>query len=87
MTVAKLTSKRQITIPQEIARKWGVEKGDGVLFLERGNEIIVRPVKRRDLLSLKGSVPAERPALSSSEIRKRVRAERAERHGDSDRSS
>ena len=87
MTVAKLTSKRQITIPKEIAQKWGVEKGDGVLFLERGDEIIVRPVKRRDLLSLRGSVPAEQPALSSSEIRKRVQTERAGRHGDPDRGS
>ncbi len=85
MSVAKVTSKRQITIPQEIARKWGVEKGDGILFLERGDEVVVRPVKRRDLLSLRGSVPAERPALPFSQIRKRVQAERAERDVDPDR--
>jgi len=86
MSVAKVTSKRQITIPQEIARKWNVEKGDGILFLERGNEIVVRPVKRRDLLSLKGSVAAEQPAMSFAEIRERVKSERAERHAHPDRS-
>ena len=84
MSVAKVTSKRQITIPQDIARKWGVEKGDGILFLEKGNEVVVRPVRRRDLLSLKGSVPAERPAMAFDKIRKQVRAER---HGDPDRDS
>jgi len=82
MSVAKVTSKRQITIPQEIARKWGVEKGDGILFLEKGKEIVVRPVRRRDLLSLKGSVPAERPAMTLDKIREQVRAER---HGHPDR--
>jgi len=39
-------------------------------------------VKRRDLLSLKGSVPAERPAMTFGKIRDQVRAER---HGDTDR--
>jgi AbrB family looped-hinge helix DNA binding protein len=85
MSVAKVTSKRQITIPREIARKWNVEKGDGILFLERGNEVVVRPVKRMDLLSLKGSVAAEHPAMSFAAIRERVKSERAGRYVDPDR--
>ena len=46
----------------------------------------VRIRTARDVLHLKGGVPAERPAMDFDEIRNHVRSERAERHADPKRS-
>jgi AbrB family looped-hinge helix DNA binding protein len=42
---AKITSKRQITLPLKIRRLLGVEAGDKVLFESDGNGVRVRPVR------------------------------------------
>ncbi len=42
---AKLTSKGQITVPQEIRRTLGVRPGDRLLFETDGAEVSVRPLR------------------------------------------
>lgn len=42
MDMAKITSKGQITIPIDIRRKLGLKEGDKVLFIESGNNIILK---------------------------------------------
>lgn len=39
---AKVTGKRQITIPKEICEMLGIDTGDKVIFVEKNNEIIFR---------------------------------------------
>jgi len=44
---AKLTSKGQITIPQEVRRLLGVQAGDRLLFESDAEGIRVRPLRTR----------------------------------------
>ena len=42
MELAKVTSKGQITIPKQIREKLELKEGSKVIFLQRGNEIILK---------------------------------------------
>jgi AbrB family looped-hinge helix DNA binding protein len=45
MSVVKISSKGQITIPVKIRTFLGVQPKDKLELLVRGNEVIVQPVK------------------------------------------
>jgi len=40
--VAKLTSKGQVTIPLDVRKSLGVDRGDRILFIRRAGEVIVK---------------------------------------------
>jgi len=40
---AKLSGKNQVVVPKEIREQLGIKPGDDLLFIVRGDEIIVRP--------------------------------------------
>ena len=42
---SKVTSKGQITIPQEIRKRLGISAGDELEFDTTGSETVVRPVR------------------------------------------
>jgi len=44
---SKVTSKGQITIPQDIREKYGIKPGDTVYFLEEDGKLILKkgPIK------------------------------------------
>lgn len=42
MDLAKVTSKGQITIPIDIRELLGLKEGSKVLFLKKGNEIVIK---------------------------------------------
>ena len=44
---ARITSKGQITVPQEIRRALGVRPGDKLLFENDGDGIRVRPIRTK----------------------------------------
>lgn len=44
-----ITTKGQITIPKEIREKLGLNKGDKVLFVIEGDQVIIRKVTREKL--------------------------------------
>lgn len=48
---AKITSKGQITVPREVRRALGVREGDRLLFESDGNDIRVRPVRKKSAFS------------------------------------
>ena len=50
-TVAKITSKGQITIPLEIRRLLGVGAGDFLEFLTQGNTLTVVPKRQQNLFA------------------------------------
>ena len=61
MTLAKITSKGQTTIPKEIRDYLQLAPGDRVMFMQRDGEVILRPVTQT-LLDLRGSInPQRRP--------------------------
>ena len=48
---AKVTSKGQITVPQEVRRALGVRVGDRLVFESVGQEVRVRAVKTKSAFS------------------------------------
>ncbi len=56
-----LTRKGQITIPKAIRDRLGVKEGEKVLFVMRGEEVVLKVVKGT-ILDLRGSIrPSVRP--------------------------
>ena len=75
MIVTKIGKRGQITVPKEIQRSLGVHEGDRVAFIQRGDEIVLRPLSRT-LKELRGSVPVSGPQDFDA-IRRQVVAEHA----------
>jgi antitoxin PrlF len=78
-TVARLSSKGQVTVPKAVREALGVAEGDELVFHVEGNRAIV--ARTPDFLGLAGSVPvpaAKRNAAWDDVIR-RTRAVRAGR--------
>lgn len=56
-----ITRKGQVTIPKAIRDQLGLEEGEKVIFIRRGNEVLLK-VLRGSMIDLKGSVsPSTRP--------------------------
>lgn len=71
-----LSEKGQISIPAAIRREYGLKKGDKLLLEQMNGAIVLRPVPRYPLLSLKGKYRTdEGEKLTESLLRER-RAER-----------
>ena len=68
----KITAKGQVTIPKDIRDFLELESGDQVLFIRRGDEVIVEGVSRT-LLDLRGTVNPRRRPEDPDAIRNEVR--------------
>ena len=64
-----------LTVPSSIRKQLGLEPGDRVNLICRGDELVVRPA-RETLLDLRGSVPVAGPQDSRA-IRQEVLSEHA----------
>ena len=78
--LAKVTSKGQVTIPNEIRKKLGIRTEDRVDFILDGERVIMVPVKT--LRDLRGAVKAtgkgafdEERAKAKAAVSRRVREE------------
>jgi AbrB family looped-hinge helix DNA binding protein len=60
MIITKIGRRGQITVPKAIQRLLSVQEGDRVAFIQRGNEVVLRPLSRT-LKELRGSVPVQGP--------------------------
>jgi AbrB family looped-hinge helix DNA binding protein len=56
METARVRNRGQITLPRAIRKRFDLREGDQIVFLERGEEIVLLPLTKT-LLDLKGSVP------------------------------
>ena len=81
MGISSLSSKKQITVPARLIRRWNLEQGDGLMFFEDGDSVRVLPIKRKSLLEMRGSVKPKGPIKSMDELRRIAREEHASRHG------
>ena len=79
MVMAKVTYKGQVTIPKTIRQQLGIEDGDSVLFQFEEGKVIMKRVKRANLLDLYGAFPATRPFPGEEAIRAEVRRHVAEK--------
>jgi len=76
MSIARLTSKGQVTVPSDVRKALGLVQGDDLVFevtSERSAQL--RVVKRVKLSDLYGSLPATRPFPGSHAIRESVGGE------------
>lgn len=80
MVGSKITSKGQTTIPKRIREILELEPGDRVLFVERGAEVVLQPVKHT-LLDFRGSVEPRESPEDFDEVREKVKRRRGERRG------
>jgi len=80
-TVARVSSKGQVTVPKAVRDALGVVEGDEVVFHVEGNRAIL--ARTPDFLSLAGSVavPAAKRNATWDEVIRRTRAARAGRAG------
>jgi antitoxin PrlF len=61
MSESVITRKGQVTIPKEIRKHLKAKEGERVVFVLRGDDVVLKVV-RGNILDLKGSVkPAKRP--------------------------
>jgi antitoxin PrlF len=55
---AKVTTKGQVTIPKKIREKLNIQPSDFVLFVRKGNEVVIKPA--RTLLDLRGVIKTDK---------------------------
>ena len=58
-----VTSKGQLVIPAKLRRKHGIRKGTRVAFVEEGTRLVLQPITREFVRSLRGSLKGEPSAL------------------------
>ncbi len=69
-----VTSKGQLVIPARLRRRFGIKKGTLIAFVEHDGRMIVQPITREFIRSLRGSLKGEPSALEILlEERKRER--------------
>jgi len=54
----KVTTKGQVTIPKKIREKLNIKPSDFVLFVRKGNEVVIKPA--RTLLDLRGVIKTDK---------------------------
>jgi AbrB family looped-hinge helix DNA binding protein len=51
-----VTTKGQLVIPSKLRRKYSIRKGTKVAFVEDGNRLILQPITKEFISSLRGSL-------------------------------
>lgn len=73
MSISRVTSKGQVTIPSEVRKALDIEQGDDLLFEVSPDRVAhLRVVKRRRLSDLYGALPATRPYPGKEKLRAEV---------------
>jgi len=78
MLESTVTRKGQITIPKAIRDRLGVKEGEKVIFVLRGEEVVLKII-RGSILDLKGSVKPRAHPEDFEAIRKSVRRDVSKR--------
>lgn len=78
LETGKLSAKGVVAIPVKVRDMLGVREGDRLVFEERGNEVIVRGLKRKSILDAFESLDVEfkEPLADVRDVRDRYREER-----------
>jgi antitoxin PrlF len=80
MSISRVTSKGQVTIPSDVRKALKIEKGDDLLFEVGSDEAArLRVVKRRRLSDLQGALPARRRFPGKEAVRAEVGQARGKR--------
>lgn len=61
MPKARVTVKGQVTIPQEVRERMGLQEGDEVIFITMGHRAVIERLPRPSARQLRGVLPTPRP--------------------------
>jgi AbrB family looped-hinge helix DNA binding protein len=61
--ISTVTTKGQLVIPSKLRRKYGIRTGTRVAMIEEENRIILQPLTREYIRSLRGSLKGKTSAL------------------------
>jgi len=64
---SKVTIKGQVTIPKKIREKLNIQPSDFVLFVRKGNEVVIKPA--RTLLDLRGLIKTDKKIEDWEKVR------------------
>ncbi|MBI5242434.1 MAG: AbrB/MazE/SpoVT family DNA-binding domain-containing protein [Elusimicrobia bacterium] len=65
METGIVTTKGQVVIPSRIRHRYRIKKGTRVCFIERGEEIVLKPVTDDYIDHLRGSLGSSGQALKA----------------------
>lgn len=60
MLISIVGRRGQMTVPRAIRRALNLKEGDRVVFIQRGNQVVLQPLTKT-LFDLRGSVSATHP--------------------------
>lgn len=83
MQESTITRKGQVTIPTAIRDRLGMKEGEKVLFVMRGEEVVLKVIKET-ILDLRGSVQSSAHPEDFEKIRQSVKqtvAKKVAEHG------
>ena len=70
MSITRVTSKGQVTLPADIRKELAIERGDDLVFeLAPDRTLRVRVIKRQRLSDFYGALPAARPFPGKEAVR------------------
>jgi AbrB family looped-hinge helix DNA binding protein len=73
MSISRVSSKGQVTLPADVRRALDIEQGDDLIFdLAPDRSVNLRVVKRKRLSDLYGALPATRSFPGKEAIREEV---------------
>jgi len=73
MSISRVTSKGQVTIPAEVRKALNIEQGDDLLFEVASDKAArLRVVKRQRLSDFQGALRATRPFPGKEAVREEV---------------
>lgn len=75
MSTATITSKGQVTIPQDVRKALDLKQGDQLEFVVENGKAVIQPVRRRDFASLFGILKGRVPYQGRDAEREAARAE------------
>ena len=64
-SVSTVTTKGQLVIPSKLRRKYGILKGTRVAMIEEDSRIVLQPLTKEFVQSLRGSLKGRRSALQA----------------------
>jgi antitoxin PrlF len=68
MPSAKVTSKGQITIPQEVRNEMGISEGDRIEFVRGADGRFTMIAATKSIMALKGIIPLRRKPATLEEM-------------------
>lgn len=76
MQSSRVGRRGQLVLPRDVRQLLQLSEGDSVLFLRRGDEVVLKPITKT-ALDLEGSIPVDGPQDFDA-IRKTVMEERGQ---------